>query len=205
MNRIKLKLSPLNFTLRDVNPATVVDMIFNPGARVYVDESKSGAYYIAAAAAAPGDVAPLEREIRALRHGGRSSIHFNSEGNRRDLLLRRFSEMDVRVSLYMMRGAKDRVARPALLSQLVGDLVTSRASEVIIERDASLEQADRRIIRERLEHLDAIGDLRYSHVGRSDEPLLWIADAVAWCFQAGGQWPKKVAGIVGEVTELNRP
>jgi hypothetical protein len=124
-------------------------VVFSPGARVFVDESKSRGYYVAAVAAAAGSVARLEARLRKLRAGGRSAIHFNDEGNRRDLLLREFCEMNVKVRVYVMRGARDTVARPLLLRELVDDLVDARALDVVIERDASVEQSDRRVIQVR--------------------------------------------------------
>jgi len=172
---------------------------------VFVDESKERGYYIAAAASARGDVAKIEQRLRKLRHSGRSSIHFNGEQNRRDMLLRECCQMDVRVTLYLMRGAKDIVARPALLRALVEDLVDARASSLVLERDESVEHADRRTIRDQLQRQQALGTIAYSHEQRSQRPLLWIADAVAWCHQAGGQWPTKAAPMVDKVIELERP
>lgn len=147
-------------------------MSFRSGDRVFVDESKSNGYYIAAAATAAGDLASIEKKLRALRAGGRSTIHFNAEGNRRDLLLRAFCELDVRVTVYVMRGARDRVARPALLTELVNDMVHDGAATLMLERDDSLEQEDRRIIREALARRGDIRALTYGHADAASHPLL---------------------------------
>lgn len=172
---------------------------------VFVDESKAKGYYIAAAATARGDVADLEARLRKLRTGSRSDIHFTKETHRRELLLREFCTMDVRVTVYLMRGAKDVHARPALLRALVGDLVDSQARSLVIERDESVQQSDRRTIRDELDRRQAIGRLNYAHEDRRSRPLLWIADAAAWCQQAGGHWPSKIAPIVQDIIELKRP
>lgn len=182
--------------------STVETMSFQPGERVFVDESKARGYYIAAAATARGDVPAIEKTLRGLRHGGRSSIHFNMEGNRRDLLLREFCKLDVRVTIYVMKGTKDRIARPLLLQELVTDLVAGRAADVVLERDASVEEADRRIIRARLDQLGALNALTYGHRDRGEQSLLWIADAAAWCHQAGSPWTGKVASIVERVVTI---
>lgn len=160
---------------------------------------------MAAAATAAGDVAGIERTLRGLRAGGRSAIHFNDESRRRDQLLRAFCELDVRVTVYVMRRTRDTIARPALLRTLVDDLIASGASDVVLERDASVELADRRIIRDRLDQLGALGRLTYGHRNRNDQPLLWIADAVAWCQQKGGAWPSKVTPIVSDVIIVEAP
>ncbi len=177
-------------------------MSFQPGERLFVDESKARGYYIVAAATARGDVPTIEKTLRSLRHGGRSSIHFNMEGNRRDLLLREFCKLDVRVTIYVMKGVKDRVARPLLLQELVTDLVAGRAADVVLERDASVEDVDRRIIRGKLDQLGALNTLKYSHRNRGEQPLLWIADAAAWYHQAGSPWTGKIASIVERVVPV---
>lgn len=180
-------------------------MGFPPRSRVFVDESKSRGYYVAAAAVARKDAAGIEQRLRRLRTAGRSSIHFNAEGNRRDLLLREFCAMEVSVRVYVMRGARDTVARPMLLRALVDDLVESAAVDVVLERDASVERTDRRIIYERLDQRGARGVLTYEHRDRRDQPLLWIADAAAWCHQAGGAWPSKIARIIDDVVVIEAP
>lgn len=172
---------------------------------MFVDESKASGYVVAAVAVAPDAVAPTERALRALRAGGRSAIHFNEEGNRRQQLLKQFVQLDVRAVVYLMKGAKDRVARPAILRGLVDDLVTAGAAELIIERDASVEVVDRRVIRDRLVQVNALGAVLYGHRGRKEQPMLWIADAVAWCHQAGAGWPNRIADIVQATVEVPAP
>lgn len=179
--------------------------MFPHRSRVFVDESKSRGYYLAAAAAAMGNVASIESRLRRLRAGRRSSIHFNDEGNRRDALLREFVLLDVHIRIYVMRGARDTVARPALLRALVDDLVKSRASHLTLERDASVEQADRRIIFDQLRIRNATRELEYQHRERREQPMLWLADAAAWCFQAAGGWPDKISPIVEDVVEIRAP
>lgn len=177
-------------------------MSFQPGERVFVDESKARGYYIAAAATARGDVPTIEKTLRSLRHGGRSTIHFTQESNRRDLLLREFCKLDVRVTIYVIEGAKDRIARPRLLQELVADLVSGGAADVVLERDESVEDIDRRIIRAKLDQLGALGTLTYGHRNKTEQPLLWVADAAAWCHQAGAPWTGKVASIIERVVTI---
>ncbi|MCT2988543.1 hypothetical protein EFN19_04355 [Propionibacterium freudenreichii] len=113
--------------------------------------------------------------------------------------------MDVRVTVYVMRGYKDRVARPALLRALVGDMVANGAQHLVLERDESVEVWDRRTIRERLDAVGGLGQLAYEHKNRNDQPMLWLADAVAWCYQKGNPWKAKVQPIVSEVITVDQP
>ncbi|WP_410622993.1 hypothetical protein [Amycolatopsis sp. cmx-8-4] len=41
-------------------------------------------------------------------------------------------------------------------------------------------------------------ELTYEHVDSTAEPLLWISDAVAWCFGAGGDWRRRASPLITE-------
>lgn len=72
----------------------------------------------------------------------------------------------------------------------------------MIERDASLERADRQLIAAALRAYPP-AELRYDHVAPHDKSLLWVSDAVAWCYSNGGDWVRRVEAIVqGRVTRL---
>lgn len=178
-------------------------MAFGEGDSVFVDESKSHRYYIAAAAVARGNLAATERQIRGLQQS-RRPIHFTHERDRREKLLAEFCKLDVRVTVYAMRGVKDAQARPALLQRLTHDLVERGVAELVLERDASVEAADRRIIRNTPENAGALNMLVYRHEGK-ERPMLWVADAVAWCFQRGRPWTAKVQPLIDNVVTLPRP
>jgi hypothetical protein len=42
-------------------------------------------------------------------------------------------------------------------------------------------------------------ELTYEHVDSTAEPLLWISDAVAWCFGAGGDWRCRASPLITEI------
>lgn len=88
------------------------------------------------------------------------------------------------------------------MQELVTDLVAGQAADVVLERDASVEDVDRRTIRSKLDQLGALKDLKYSHRDRGEQPMLWIADAAAWCHQAGSPWTGKIASIVERVVTV---
>ena len=177
--------------------------IFEPRAHVFVDESKTKGYFIAAAAVAPENVTTIDKGLRKLTRRGQSRMHFKSESDssRRELLAR-MAEMDVRVQLYVVRGHSDKVARIMCLQALVSDLARAGVTRLLIERDASIMAADRRIIRASLIDNDYVDQLQYQHVAPVDHSVLWVSDAVAWCHQAGGEWIKRAEPIVGEITKL---
>jgi hypothetical protein len=59
-----------------------------------------------------------------------------------------------------------------------------------------------RTIRDTLGKRPSESNLTYEHLGGSREQLLWVADAVAWCFGAGGDWPRRVAPLIGRTVEV---
>ena len=47
-------------------------------------------------------------------------------------------------------------------------------------------------------------DGTYHHQHDHEEPLLWLADAISWCWNKGGEWARRLDGIDMEVVELPR-
>jgi hypothetical protein len=177
--------------------------IYEPRAHVFVDESKTKGYFIAAAAVAPEDVTTVDKGLRKLTRRGQSRLHFKSESDSsRRKLLAKMGEMDVRVQLYVVQGYSDKDARILCLKALVSDLALARASRLLIERDDSIMAADRRIIRASLIENEYLDLLQYQHVAPADHSVLWVSDAVAWCHQAGGEWIKRADPIVSGITKL---
>jgi hypothetical protein len=44
-------------------------------------------------------------------------------------------------------------------------------------------------------------DFAWDHRKRHEEPLLWVADAVAWCVNRGGDWERMVRPIIVETID----
>ncbi|MCS5716075.1 hypothetical protein NVV95_16135 [Herbiconiux sp. CPCC 205716] len=176
--------------------------VFPRGARVFVDECKARGYWIAATAVAPGDAAAVEKALRRLTRPGQSRIHFRKESDSsRRQLVAAVCAMEVEVVLYLVSGCSDRVARPLLLTSLVGDLVASEASQLVLERDESAEAADRTHIASALRSTPGAG-LQYRHVSPGECPLLWVSDLVAWCAHRGGDWRRRVSPLITDVVEV---
>lgn len=175
------------------------------GAHVFVDESKSKAYYVAACVIAPADVAGSRRAISALRRGGQRRVHFKSESDSsRNAFLNGAIEAGLTTRLYMARNLPDKTARPLCLEHLLDDLMAAGATKLVLESDESLEQADRRIIAQHLRSRGAGDSLQYMHCRPHEEPLLWVSDAVAWCHQKGGDWIRRAAPLVQDIVYCDR-
>lgn len=178
-------------------------MTFRPADRVYIDESKARGYYVVATASAVGDVRASERALRDLLKPGQRRIHFKSESDsRRRQLLSRMCALDVRVSVWVVQGRPDKEARPLTLGALVAEACRAGVAQLTIERDASLELADRRLIADVIRRAGS-SEMHYRHVAPHENPLLWVSDAVAWCYSNGGDWIRRVDAIVeSRVTRL---
>jgi len=87
------------------------------------------------------------------------------------------------------------------LDALVADAAQSRAAHLILERDASLESADRRILAAAVRRHAAPG-LAYRHADPYEEPMLWVSDMVAWCCYRGGDWMRRAQPIIRRRREL---
>lgn len=176
---------------------------FGRRAHVFIDESKSKNYYIAAAAALPTEAPEIDRALRRLTRPGQRRIHFKAErDSSRRLILSKLEAHEIRVHVYIAEGMSDKEARPLLLNTLVKDLVESGASRLMIERDQSLIEADRRTIRQALVSHGYVHELVYQHTAPVDHAMLWVSDAVAWCYQAGGDWIRRAEPLVSGITRL---
>ncbi|MCL2515968.1 MAG: hypothetical protein FWD85_03930 [Microbacteriaceae bacterium] len=176
---------------------------FARASHVFVDESKARGYLFAATVVAPANLSIARRELVAMRRPRQDRIHFKteSESSRRSLLSR-MSSLDLSVTVYLVAGLGHKASREACVTALVDDLIDSRAARLILERDESLEQADRRMIAALLRSRDASGVFEYQHQAAKAEPLLWVSDAVAWAHQAGGDWIRRVATLTASVVDL---
>ncbi len=171
-------------------------MIFQTSDRLYVDESKARGYYIVATASAAGSVQSSEKALRALLKPGQRRIHFKSErDSRRREILSRMNELDVRVAVWVAKNRSNKEARDLCIAGVATEACRSDADQLIIERDDSLMYADRRLIASVLSE-EGAANLRYRHAAPQEYPLLWVSDAVAWCYSNGGDWKRRAAPLV---------
>jgi hypothetical protein len=79
----------------------------------------------------------------------------------------------------------------------VPQLVELRVIKLTIEQiDEGGKARDLRDIRSALLALDREPRLTYKHEDQFGKPLLWVADAIAWCAGAGGTWRARIAPIL---------
>jgi hypothetical protein len=174
------------------------------GVHAFIDESHRGQLYMVAVTIVnPGNLATLRRALRGLLLPGAREIHFRKEKDeRRRMLAARIAQLPVEVTIYSCAcGRADEPARQACLARIAVDLVARGAQRMVLDsrsiRDGNdRDFGDRETIRKALGKRPSETRLVYEHVLSTSEELLWIADAVAWCWGQGGAWRKRVDLIV---------
>jgi len=171
------------------------------GPHVFVDETKSRDYIMAAAAMLPGDVTGARKRLTGLLLPGQERIHFTHErDSRRRQIIGAVCELEVQVSVYVARTRDHTAGRRACMKAILDDVLAQQARLLTLELDESVKLPDRRMMAERFRLEE--NPPEYRHLPARSEPLLWIADAAAWCHQRGGEWHRLCEPIVRAVYEL---
>lgn len=172
----------------------------------FVDESLRSSYLLAAAILEPAELAAARTLLRALRQGAQSRIHFQTESDvRRRKIIAELVAVGLRTRIYV-GGGRDEAVRQTCLQRMVGDLLSAGAKRLVLETRGRREDlADRHTIRTVLGPRPSAAGLEYEHLRAREEPLLWVPDAVAWCYGAGGDWRRRVSPLVDAVIGWDCP
>jgi hypothetical protein len=168
----------------------------------FVDESIRGQRYLMACVLVQAqDLAHVRRSTTALVADGKR-LHFHQEiDSLRRSALELFATLPLSthvVSCVRRHGVSEFAARDACLARLVGELQARDVPRLTIESRQD-DSDDRRTIA-RVRQPAPI--LTFDHRHGQSEPILWIADAVAWAFGAGNRWAPQVEPIIERVVEL---
>ncbi|RPF22789.1 hypothetical protein [Myceligenerans xiligouense] len=166
------------------------------GCQVFADETKAKEFTIVAAFVPPHKVHVLRSAMRGHRMRGQRSIHFNSERDAvRRAVLRTLVEFGVTSAIFRGATRKGRNPREACVRELARYSRQNGCRSLVLDLDESVVAQDRRWLHEEL----CKTDVRYDHLHRHEEPLLWVADAIAWCWQRGGQWRVDIESMINLV------
>ena len=91
---------------------------------------------------------------------------------------------------------RDTEIRAECLRRLVAALLERGVTRLAIESREGRDDLDRRVL---IDELRGHGGAAfgYHHLPPHGDPLLWIADALAWCSSAGGAWRDRIAISTG--------
>jgi hypothetical protein len=175
-------------------------------AHVFVDESVRGQQYLVSAALVdPSDLARLRKELRNLLLPGQRELHFQEKPQRRRQLADRIVAAGATVTVYTACCHDgDETARRRCLRQLAHDLITSGAHRLVLDSREGRDVLDARTLRTTLGAQPSRGGLAYEHLDSTQEPLLWIPDALGWCYGARGDWHRRVAAAINAVIDCDQ-
>lgn len=165
----------------------------------FVDESRRGnQYMMAVVQVTPAHLSPLRSKLRRLLLPGERELHFKQEKDpRRRRLADQISAFAVTSTIYACEcGRFDEPAREACVTRLTEDLADLNAHRLVLDSREGRDKLDRFTIKRTLDKHGAWTRLAFEHFDGPAEPLLWVADAVAWCWGAGGSWRKRISPIV---------
>lgn len=167
----------------------------------FVDESIRGDRYIMSCVLAE---ARTLRDVRLSMaelalHG---QVHFRKESvRRRPMLVAAISVLPVEAFAVVVKraaGVSHEDARRDGLSAIVETLQEREVSRLTLDR-TTVAGADARTIR-RVRSREPL--LTFEHRASRDEPMLWVADGVAWAIGARGPWPERLGAVLTKIVTL---
>jgi hypothetical protein len=173
---------------------------------VFVDESKSKGFLLAATYVPCGSVSRLRAEVAGLHLPEQVRIHFTSESpkRRKQILAALIAAGDISTIIYDATAyeADGKAGRDAAIAQMAASAAQIPAARLVLERDDSVVDQDRQMIKAQLIAAGVVSQVGYDHLRAREEPLLAIPDAVAWCWAKGGEWRKLADPLVQDVVLL---
>lgn len=159
--------------------------------RVFVDEVKYPDYVLVATTIDDASISFVRKTLRSHVMPGQRRVHFHSEReSRRNEVFRSIEIIRPSITLYISSNKNQAQARGECLEQLVFDALWTRCSELVIERDESLVERERKLLAR------LIGSsMAYRHEDAANEPALWISDAVGWAYRRGGRWRARAISL----------
>jgi len=169
----------------------------------FSDESERAAVMLLGVVlVSPGEVASARRSLRALLLPGQRQVHTAKESPRRKRTVidtvARVEGLSAVVARYRRPAGLGRLAaRHLLLQATTGLVVGSGATTWALDN-----QDPAQVVRGRASIAHALGGVdrrlhpAYDHRPASSEPMLWAADAICWAVGAGGDWQRRLGGIV---------
>lgn len=170
--------------------------------QAFVDESQRKRYMICAAIISPNFMKEVREDLREMLLPHQRRLHFvNESTQRRRRCLAIMAELPIRARMYTS-PQNEAVARELLLGHLLSDLVPLKCQRLIIEsRETNQNTRERRQIATAIRE-GVAPQMTYEHMRPHEEPLLWVSDAVAWAYGAGGEWRSQVEALVNYSKEV---
>lgn len=164
----------------------------------FVDESVRGSKYILAAVIVEHTRHQgLRRELKGLRHFGKSSLHMHKEVvGRKRLIASAVAQMEIScvIAVQELSGQSLMSARINCLNELSGCELVRATSQLTLETSNSVE-LDKNILSNIAYEYSGMFP-HYRHLPSAQEPLLWLPDIIAWCVGKGGEFENLVKPLL---------
>ena len=171
---------------------------------IYIDESSAKHYLIAAALVNQADKTALRKALSQLRMPGQNRLHFVDESDqRRRKILSTLTQLNTRTVLVISENKNHKEARSRCLTAVMKRASELEVKQVVLEMDDSTFDFDERVLYQAKRQYFRFQNINYTHERSRSEPLLWIPDAVAWCFAKGGDWKRRVDPLIDEIIRLD--
>ena len=124
---------------------------------------------------------------------GQRSIHFVKEAeSRRRKLIKEITDLGFSGIRFEAKEKNQKLARELCIKEIVRFADKNEIRNLAFERDESAVANDEKWLKEEIRETQGIDRLGFVHLNRFEEPLLWVADAIAWCDARGGDWEKRI-------------
>jgi len=172
-----------------------------PSTDAFVDESVRGPRYLMACVMAEVRHLPEMRlTMRDLALHQR--VHFNNESTaRKRMVLSVITTMPITAFIAVAQrglGVTEFAARNACLAAIVAQVQRRNIPLLVIESRDDDREDERQLVRVRRPE----PWLSFEHRLPDHEPMLWVADAIAWAQGAGSKWRTLIEPVIGDVVEL---
>lgn len=128
---------------------------------------------------------------------GQRRLHFSKErDDRRRQFLARIVELPIQAAFFSAAGHAV-PARRACLQDVLASMADRPVSRLVIELAEPEYERDRQSIAEVVEKVPWLKTVSVEHMRGHSDPMLWVPDALAWAYGAGGSWRTQVEPLIG--------
>jgi hypothetical protein len=172
--------------------------------QLFADESKrQGRGFVMVAVEYPADdVKQARAQLLAQCRPGQRRIHFKSENDAiRSQVVKLLKRQGTAAHVYVAQSTYEPQARADCLQALGNFAISAAANRLVIERDQTRDADDRRILTEVMR--TASRRVPWELLPPTADPLLWAADAIAWCWTHPDRtWRNAVSQMIANVSTV---
>ena len=169
---------------------------------VAIDESKAKAYVLVAVFIDAHEAPSIRKSLKKVLLKGQRSVHFSFENDsRKKLILNVLKTLNFEAKIFVSSEAKQADARAWCLEQVVATLKVESEYRIVLDRDEGYEAFDKRAITLASRRAGLNRENTHNHDEPEYEPLLWIPDAIAWCYSKNAEWRDRVSQMLSSNIE----